>query len=121
KSDACSEPLLGTGVRARRIRAGSDVCLLGVGKLVAACEDAARILGDVGVDATVWDVRLAAPLDASMVADAMAHNLVVSVEDGIVEGGVGSHVAAELARLIPSGGGPKVVNLGIPTSYLPHG
>ncbi len=121
KSDACSAPLVGAGVGARRIRAGSDVCLLGVGKLVAACEDAARILGGVGVDATVWDVRVASPLDVVMVADAMGHELVVCVEDGIAEGGVGSHVAAALARVGTPIASPKVVTRGIPTAYLPHG
>ena len=61
-----------------------------MGKLVAACEEAARLLTGMGVEATVWDARVVAPLDPSMIEDAMAHELVVSVEDGIVEGGVGS-------------------------------
>jgi len=122
KSDARSEPLLGAGTGARRIRAGSGVCLLGVGKLVAACEDAARILGGVGVEATVWDVRVASPLDAAMVADAVNHELVVCVEDGIAEGGVGSQMTAALARAaLQRGAGPAVVARGIPTAYLPHG
>ncbi len=121
KSDARSEPSLVAGTSARRIRAGSGVCLLGVGKLVAACEDAARILGGVGVEATVWDVRVASPLDPVMIADATDHELVVCVEDGIAEGGVGSQVASALARVVPSGRGPTVVARGVPTDYLPHG
>ena len=108
KSEACSRPQVGSGVRARKIRAGSRVCLVGIGKLVAACEQAAHILAARGVDATVWDARVASPLDPAMIEDAMAHDLVVSAEDGIIEGGVGSRVDASLragvaGRRQPSG------------------
>ncbi len=121
KSEACSSPQVGSGVRARKIRAGSRICLVGVGKLVAACEQAALTLGTMGVDATVWDARVASPLDPAMIEDAMAHDLVVSAEDGIIEGGVGSRVNASLRAAAPAGVGPAVVNCGVPTAYLPHG
>jgi 1-deoxy-D-xylulose-5-phosphate synthase len=110
---------LGSGLRARKVRAGSGVCLIGVGKLLAACEQAAEALADHGIDATVWDARLVAPLDPAMIDDAMVHDLVVSVEDGIADGGVGCRIAESL-RETP-GGGPAVVNCGVPTAYLPHG
>jgi 1-deoxy-D-xylulose-5-phosphate synthase len=121
KSEACSSPQVGSGVRARKIRAGSRICLVGVGKLVAACEQAAHILDARGVDATVWDARVASPLDPVMIENAMAHDLVVSAEDGIIEGGVGSRVNASLRAAAPAGVGPAVVNCGVPTAYLPHG
>jgi 1-deoxy-D-xylulose-5-phosphate synthase len=121
KTDARSAPTAGSGIRARKIRAGSQVCLLGVGKLVAACEDAARLLAREGVEATVWDVRVAAPLDPAMIEDAMTHELVVSAEDGIVEGGVGSLVDAALRSGAPGSRAPTVAACGVPTAYLPHG
>ena len=100
---------------------GSRICLVGVGKLVAACEQAAHI-GTRGVDATVWDAfAVASPLDPAMIEDAMAHDLVVSAEDGILEGGVGSRINASLRAAAPAGVGPAVVNCGVPTAYLPHG
>jgi len=40
-----------------------SVCLVGVGKLVTVCEQAAHILAGKGLDATVWDARVASPLD----------------------------------------------------------
>ena len=98
KSEARSVPSVGSGLRARKISSGSSVCLVGVGKLVAACEQAAELLAAKGVDATVWDARLASPLDPDMVEDALAHDLVVSVEDGIVDGGVGWRIAESIAR-----------------------
>jgi 1-deoxy-D-xylulose-5-phosphate synthase len=51
----------------------------------------------------------------------MAHELVVSVEDGIVEGGVGSRVNAALRTRATAGTGPAVVNCGVPTAYLAQG
>jgi 1-deoxy-D-xylulose-5-phosphate synthase len=121
KSEARSVVAIGSGIRARKVRAGSRVCLIGVGKLVAECEQAARMLAANGVDATVWDARLVAPLDQAMIEDALGHELVVSVEDGITEGGAGWRIEAALRRRAPSGTGPVVVNCGVPTAYLPHG
>ena len=111
KTEAARGAVAGIGVSGRRIRVGTDVCLLGVGKLVAACEEAADLLAAAGVDATVWDVRVAAPLDPVMLDDARRHSVVVTAEDGVVEGGVGALVASALAarsgsrRLGPGGPG----------------
>jgi 1-deoxy-D-xylulose-5-phosphate synthase len=119
KSDARSQPMVGSGLRARRISSGTDVCLLGVGKLVAACEEAAAVLIAFGLDATVWDARAVAPLDSTMLDDAARHPLVVTVEDGVVDGGFGSRVRSCLeSRGSPA---PRVVTCGVPTAYLPHG
>jgi 1-deoxy-D-xylulose-5-phosphate synthase len=36
---------------------GTDVCILAVGKMLAAALDAAELLAAEGIEATVWDVR----------------------------------------------------------------
>jgi len=64
---------------------------------------------------------VASPLDPVMLEDALVHELVVSVEDGITEGGVGSTLDAALRRAAPSGACPAVVSCGVPKAYLPHG
>ena len=114
----------GSGLRARRITDGDgSVCLLGVGKLLEACEQAAQVLGGEGVAATVWDVRVASPLDPEMLADARSHAAVVTAEDGIAEGGVGSAVAIALrsGAFGTSSAQPAVAACGLPLAYLPHG
>ena len=88
---------------------------------MAACEQAADLLAAHGVEVTVWDARLAAPLDAAMIDDALSHRLVVTVEDGIVDGGVGSRTAGSIREATAGGRGPLVVNCGVPTAYLAHG
>jgi 1-deoxy-D-xylulose-5-phosphate synthase len=120
KTEAARGEVTGSGTTARRIRVGSDVCLLGVGKQVAACEQAADLLAAAGVDATVWDVRVASPLAPDMVNDARRHKVVLTAEDGVVEGGVGALVASALARQTGTDG-PALVACGVPVAYVPHG
>ena len=113
----------GSGLSARRVAEGDgSVCLLGLGKLVESCERAAVELEATGILATVWDMRAASPLDPEMLADAAGHGAVVTAEDGIAEGGVGSMVAAAMGRLgAGAAAGQAVVNCGVPLAYLPHG
>jgi 1-deoxy-D-xylulose-5-phosphate synthase len=116
---------VGHGLRGRRLRTGTDVCILAVGKLVDAAEQAAVLLAGDGIDATVWDVRAVRPLDREMLADALAHPAVLTVEDGLREGGAGSGIADAIAELVSAEGrgrtAPPVKVLGIPLGYIPHG
>ena len=113
---------VGSGLSARRALGGDgEVCILAVGKVVEAAEEAAAILADDGIRATVWDVRVVRPLDSFMLADAANHRLVVTVEDGIRVGGAGSFVADAIADLQESRQGPPVLVLGTPPSYIAHG
>ena len=107
---------VGFGLGARRLSAGHDVCLIGVGKMLGAASTAARQLGEVGISATVWDPRAVKPLDVAMLDDAARHRLVVTIEDGLVEGGIGSTIACRLAAHDTT-----VRALGVPTEFLPHG
>ncbi len=108
---------VGHGLNARMVREGSDVCIIGVGKMLAAAEQAADELASDGISVTVWDPRAAKPLDPNMLDQAHHHKLVVTIEDGLAEGGIGSNIALELGKA----NGPRVQVLGIPTEYIPHG
>jgi 1-deoxy-D-xylulose-5-phosphate synthase len=112
------------GLDARQIRAGDgSVCLLGVGKLVAACRSAADELERIGAAAAVWDVRVVNPPDPAMLADALDHRLVVTAEDGIRVGGAGTFLADALRKAAAARGTtpPLVVTLGLPRAYIPQG
>jgi 1-deoxy-D-xylulose-5-phosphate synthase len=113
---------VGAGLRARRIlRGDGEVCILAVGKMVEAAEDAAVLLATDGVQPTVWDVRTVRPLDPAMIADAAGHRLIVTVEDGIRMGGAGAFIAQSVADLQESRRCPPTLILGTPTSFIPHG
>jgi 1-deoxy-D-xylulose-5-phosphate synthase len=90
--------------------------------MVEASEEAAEKLAADGVDATVWDVRVIAPPDRAMLADAAAHGLVITVEDGIRIGGAGSYVVEAMRSLENLGRPlPPVRTLGVPRSYIAQG
>ncbi|HVB91136.1 MAG TPA: 1-deoxy-D-xylulose-5-phosphate synthase [Acidimicrobiales bacterium] len=110
----------GHGLDAHRLRDGDgSVCLLGVGKLVGACLEAAAALEAEGIDATVWDVRVVSPPDAGMLADASRHAVVVTAEDGVRHGGAGAFLIDAMET--PGDRGPVTRVLGIPRQYLAQG
>jgi 1-deoxy-D-xylulose-5-phosphate synthase len=114
----------GEGLEARRLRAGDgSVCLLGVGKSVGACLDAAAELAAEGTETTVWDVRVVSPPDAAMLTDAARHRLVVTVEDGVRHGGAGSFLVDAMVAQVESDGllRPATRVLGVPRQYLAQG
>ena len=114
---------VGSGLNARLVRksATGAVCILAIGKMLDAAEEAAEILAADDLDATVWDVRVVRPLDPRMVVDAGKHDLVVTVEDGVRSGGAGSFIADAVADLHESRSAPPFLILGVPTAYIPHG
>ncbi len=125
KTAACSAPdyEVGHGLHARRVREGTDLCILAVGKMLEAAEDAAALLDGDGTSTTVWDVRVVKPLDPDMLSDALGHRIVVTVEDGLREGGAGAAIADTLSRMAVEAGRPIPVvrAMGTPTAYIPHG
>jgi 1-deoxy-D-xylulose-5-phosphate synthase len=111
---------VGSGLAARPVRSGRDICILAVGKLLAAAQAAAEALAADGIEATVWDVRVV-PLDPDMLADAARHPVVLTAEDGIRDGGVGALIADAIARQDLHSTPPRVRVLGTPTQYIQHG
>lgn len=112
---------VGSGIAARRIAAAADpvaaVCVIGIGKPTAAARRAVERLAADGVDVTLWDARCAAPLDPVMLDDAAAHRAVLTLEDGIADGGIGTAVATAVhARRTAV----IVRNVGTPTAFIAH-
>jgi len=111
---------VGSGLSARKLRDGGDVAILAVGAQVHPSMDAAEQLSAQGVEATVWDMRVVAPLDRTMLRDAANFDLIVTVEDGIRVGGAGSSVSDALTRLSDVSRPPRTLSIGTPVDYLPH-
>jgi 1-deoxy-D-xylulose-5-phosphate synthase len=119
-----SEREVGEGLHGRKSRTGDgSLCIVAVGRMLAAAEQAADQLAEEGVSVTVWDPRLVAPLDPDVVADAARHRAIITVEDGIVEGGIGSQFAAAVATHLAGSDTPipRITSLGLPTKFIPHG
>ena len=113
---------VGVGLLGRRMLEAADpsssVCILAIGKLVAAAERAAATLAESGISVTLWDVRSCAPLDPAMIADAARHRAVVTIEDGIRDGGIGMTIADQVHELDSA---VPVEVLGVPTRFIPQG
>ncbi len=119
KTEARTGGATGRGLEARRLRGGTDICLVGVGKLLSACEEAATILEGDGLSVSVWDPRAVAPLDPALLDAAADHPLVLVAEDGVAEGGVGALVTSALGAA--GRGAPRVLCAGVPVAYVAHG
>jgi len=112
------ENMVGSGLTGRKVRTGDGgVCLIGAGKMLQACLDAAEVLAEEGIDVTVWDPRIVKPLDGEMLRDAASHDVVVSVEDGFREGGVGTAIQLALEDMNSDA---QVEVLGVPIEYFQH-
>jgi 1-deoxy-D-xylulose-5-phosphate synthase len=110
---------VGSGLRGRKVRTGRDLCILAVGKMLAAATQAADELAAEGIEASVWDVRVV-PLDPAMLADAAEHPVVLTAEDGIRDGGVGALIADRISQIDGIGPAPRVRVLGTPIAYIPQ-
>jgi transketolase len=89
--------------RAVVLRTGSDVTLISTGAQTPRVVDAAALLAERGIDAHVLHVPVLKPLDVdSIVAAAGLTNLVVTVEEHSVIGGLGGAVAEALGDRRPT-------------------
>ena len=110
---------IGAGLKANKIRTGaSPVSIIAVGKMAETAMIAAERLFAEGLDVNVWDPRVVSPLDPAMLEEIATCSLVVTVEDGFVPGGAGSHISAALSELSYA---QNFMGLGVPTRFLGQG
>ncbi|MDF2993027.1 MAG: dxs [Microbacterium sp.] len=94
-----------------------DVLLVGIGPMVHLALEVAERLRAQGIGATVIDPRWAIPVQPSIVDLAREHRLVITIEDGIRVGGVGTRVRQVLRE---AGVDTAVDELGIPDEFIDH-
>lgn len=105
--------------RGRRLRQGSDVALLSLGPIGHTAAKVADTLQSYGISAAHYDLRFAKPLDEDLLAEAIAQcPLIVTLEDGALEGGIGSAVE-EYA--VEHGYHGQVLRIGVPDEFIPQG
>jgi 1-deoxy-D-xylulose-5-phosphate synthase len=101
------------------LREGRDVCLIAIGSMVRAAMDAAGLLYEAGIDASVVNARFVKPLDRDLLVSIAATDVpIVTVEENAVSAGFGSAVLQLL-----EGAGACVIALaiGIPDRFVAHG
>jgi transketolase len=88
--------------KANIVREGGDVTLIGCGLMVAAALDAAVMLAAEGIEARVLDMHTIRPLDeAAIVAAARETGALVTAEEHLLTGGMGSNIARIVAAQHP--------------------
>ncbi|GAB2466316.1 1-deoxy-D-xylulose-5-phosphate synthase [Xylanimonas ulmi] len=99
------------GAAARR------VLLVGIGSMAGCALETGQALAVHGVEVTVVSPTWVLPVPAALVKLAGEHDLVVTIEDGVVDGGVGSALAQ---RASEQGVITPQAHLGIPLRFLDH-
>ena len=96
---------------------GKDVLILGVGAMSAIALQVASLLEARGIRCTVIDPRWVVPVRKSVLQLASEHRLMVTIEDGVVVGGIGTRVRQDLrdAQIDTA-----LTELGLPDEFLEH-
>lgn len=77
-----------------------------------------KLLHSQGIGATVIDPRWVVPVPESVVSLAADYRLVVSIEDGVRVGGIGTRIRQDLRE---AGVDTAVTEIGLPDEFLAHG
>lgn len=94
-----------------------DVLIVAIGAFARLGLDVAARLAQQGIGATVVDPRWVVPVPRSVLKLAADHRLVITLEDGIRVGGIGTRIRQDLRE---AGIDTAVDELGLPDDFLPH-
>ena len=106
--------------KAKRLKSGSDIDIWAIGTMVTDAEELASSLREHGIDAGVVNARFVKPLDTVLLAEsAQSTRLIVTMEDHVITGGLGSAVmeALQAADLHSC----PVERIGWPDAFIEHG
>jgi 1-deoxy-D-xylulose-5-phosphate synthase len=113
---AFEEIKIGTG---RKIRAGSELAILSIGHVGNYAVEVCNKLAKRNLQIAHYDLRFAKPLDQAMLHEIFSeYKKVVTIEDGCVEGGVGSAILEFMADHHYQS---EVKRLGMPDKIIEHG
>jgi 1-deoxy-D-xylulose-5-phosphate synthase len=105
------------GVDVLRESAAKDVLLMSVGSMATTALQVAELLAAQGIGSTVVDPRWVVPVPKSVVEMSAEHRLVVTIEDGIKVGGIGTRVRQDLrdAQIDTA-----LTEIGLPDEFIDH-
>jgi 1-deoxy-D-xylulose-5-phosphate synthase len=106
------------GVDVLREAPHKDVLIVTVGPMAEMGMQVAERLADQGIGASVIDPRWVVPVPRSVIDFAAQHRIVVSIEDGVRVGGIGTRIRQDLRA---AGVDTAVDELGLPDEFLGHG
>lgn len=106
--------------RSEILREGAEVALVAYGSMVYPAMEAAEMMAEVGIEATVVNARFVRPLDRAMLRDVLSrHPLVCTIEEHTQNGGLGAACLEEAAR--SRWETDRLFPIAIPDSFVEHG
>jgi acetoin:2,6-dichlorophenolindophenol oxidoreductase subunit beta len=105
---------------ARVVRAGTDVTVIALGRMVGEALEAADLLADGGISAEVLDLRSVQPLDSQTILDSVTrtHRALV-VHEAVTFAGIGAEIAAQIQDQAFDYLDAPVARLGAPFAPVP--
>lgn len=105
------------GVDILKQSAAKDVLIMSVGAMATTALQVAELLAAQGIGATVIDPRWVVPVPESVVTMSAEHRLVVTIEDGIKVGGIGTRVRQDLRDAQVD---TALTEIGLPDEFIDH-
>lgn len=100
--------------KANILRQGQEVAIIAVGTMVAVALETSEILKEKGIDCTVIDMHTIKPLDVNAIDNVLGHKLIVTLEEHMKIGGMGSAIAEYISELKDK---PQQLMIGINDFY----
>ena len=101
------------------LKLGKDVAILALGSVVKVALEAGEDLKRERIEARVVNCRFAKPLDEDFLKDlSQEFKKIITVEEGIIEGGFGMQVSEKLHQFNNSA---QVKIIGLPDEFIAHG
>jgi len=105
--------------KGRKVSDGEDVAILSIGAIGNEVVKASTELNSEGFYPAHYDIRFVKPLDENLLHEVFQKfSKVITVEDGCIEGGMGSAI---LEFMADNNYSAEVVRLGIPDEFIEHG
>lgn len=105
------------GVDVLKQSSAKDVLIMSVGAMATTALQVADLLAAQGIGATVVDPRWVVPVPKSVVKMSAEHRLVVTIEDGIKVGGIGTRVRQDLRDAQVD---TALTEIGLPDEFINH-
>ncbi len=105
--------------KGRKIKEGRDLAIISIGHIGNYAMNACEILQESGFDIAHYDLRFVKPLDEALLHEVFGRfDKIITVEDGCLQGGMGSAV---IEFMCDHGYSAQIKRLGIPDRIVEHG
>ena len=94
-----------------------DVLIVAIGSMAATALQTAELLRAQGIGATVIDPRWIVPVPKTVLDEAAKHRLVVTIEDGVKVGGIGTRIRQDMRTAQID---TALNEIGLPDEFLEH-